>query len=133
MRSADSTRTKTGTSCAAPAKSWPTSASSPPAPCSRSTSNQSKPLNAQTSATSGEPRLRNVPMCTSPLRMTCLNDVTTAPRTFDASFEQNMSCVSLPPRMRGRNFSRTMEDYDEVTDHQHPTHHEHSHHARRLP
>src|SRR5580704_13670950 len=133
MRSAVSTRTNTATSCAAPAKSWPTSASSPPAPCSRSTSNQSKPLNAQTSATSGDPRLRNVPRFTSPLRTLCLNDVTIRTRSIDVSVGQNFSCVSLPPRINGRNFSRLTDDYDEVTDHQRHSHYEHPHHSRRLP
>src|SRR5918996_1748263 len=47
---------------------WSVGTSSPsvPAPCSRSTSNQSNPERAQISAASGDPRLRNVPTSVSP-------------------------------------------------------------------
>ena len=42
------------------------SSASVPAPCSRSTSSQSNPARAQTSAETAEPRLRNVPTSVSP-------------------------------------------------------------------
>ena len=51
------------------ASTCPASASSPPAPCSRSTTSQSNPARAQVSAASTEPRLTKVPRLGSPDRM----------------------------------------------------------------
>ena len=67
-RSVDSARTSVGTPYAAATGTTSPACSSPPAPCSRSSSTQSTPAAAQTSALIGDAAPKKVPTATSPLR-----------------------------------------------------------------
>src|SRR6266508_3186104 len=85
------------------------SSASVPAPCSRSTSSQSKPAREQASAATGEPRLRNAPTSDSPaarrslvveaLELVALTLVV-APPLAHLGFLRDLRGRDVPPHVR---------------------------------